>query len=282
MGVVVALGVGLERRAAVARRVADHLLVAGPQHPRGLERLVVEPRRHELRKTPAEALQIERERGPSCRSAGNEALVELDLRRLEIGDGERAGLDLHERVRLLRAGADDAARPAVLEAARQHPDPMRQQRRGERIAGVAAEALPIERKGERAAPIDARRGEVYAVAAHGAPFLRVIGLAPFGERPSALNGVGRSVAPHDEELPAAGGVLPHLPMPPLGVLAHEEIVAPCLVANRLGLLGPRDKGFSAVGELLLLALLAAVRAIENEHRKALLVSERRPRRHARR
>jgi hypothetical protein len=56
MGVVVALGIGLERRAAVARRVANHLLVAGPQHPGGLERLVVEPRRHELRKTPAEAL----------------------------------------------------------------------------------------------------------------------------------------------------------------------------------------------------------------------------------
>jgi len=45
-------------------------------------------------------------------------------------------------------------------------------------------------------------------------------------------------------------------MPPLGVLAHEEIVAPCLIANRLGLLGPRDKGFSTVGELLLFALLA--------------------------
>ncbi len=65
-------------------------------------------------------------------------------RRAHVDGGASAAGDVDDRVRLLDAGAPDAARTVVFEAAPDDPDAVRQQRRGD---GVALEAA--DRRGRR-------------------------------------------------------------------------------------------------------------------------------------
>jgi hypothetical protein len=55
-----------------------------------------------------------------------------------------AAAQLHERVRLLGARAEDATRTVILKGAADEAHAVRQQRRGERVAAIAAIALAVE------------------------------------------------------------------------------------------------------------------------------------------
>ena len=150
--VVVALGVGQRGRAAEAGEAADHRLVAQPPACRPLEGLAVEARRHEARGHAADdRLPVPRQRGPARGARGHQALVQLGLRGLDVGCAVGAGLELHQGVGLLGAEADDAARAAVLETARDAAHTVGQQRRSQRIAGMAlvVPAVEAERDGAR-------------------------------------------------------------------------------------------------------------------------------------
>ncbi|KDB51290.1 hypothetical protein X805_31030 [Sphaerotilus natans subsp. natans DSM 6575] len=164
--VVIVIRVGLGGRAAEAGELADHRLVGRPEAARPLEGLAVEARRHEARGAADDRLQVEVQRGPARGRARLQALVQLGLRGLDVGHGVRAFLHLHQRVGLLGAGADQAARAPVLEAARQAHLARRQQRRGQRVAGKSRQGLAVELEADRPAAVDAGAGNVDAAGGH--------------------------------------------------------------------------------------------------------------------
>ena len=154
----VAVRVGQRRRPAHPCRVADELLVhALPPRPRPHERLVVEPGREQRSERAAHRPEVERDRGPAVLAACGEALVELDHRGADIGLRPGAFLELHQRRGLLRAGGEDPARAMELEAARNEPHPIGEQRRGERVAAPALVGPAVEGERERTRAIDAPR-----------------------------------------------------------------------------------------------------------------------------
>ena len=164
--VVVVLRIGLDRCAAEAGELADHRLVGRPEAAWPLEGLAVEARRHEARGAADDRLQVEVQRGPARGRTRLQALVQLGLRGLDVGHGVGAFLHLHQRVGLFRAGADQAARATVLEAARQAQLARGQQRRGQRVAGKARQRLAVELEADRPAAVDAGAGNVDAAGGH--------------------------------------------------------------------------------------------------------------------
>ncbi len=79
--------------------------------------------------------------------SANEAVVQLDLGRARVGLAARAAAQFDQRVRLLGAGGEDAARPVVLERAADEADAVGDERRGERVARAAVHGDAVE--GER-------------------------------------------------------------------------------------------------------------------------------------
>ena len=107
-----------------------------------------------------ERADIEAEAGPAVLAVGLEALVELDLRGAQVrGVARGIAPHRHQRVRLLGAGGQDAARPVVLERAPDEVHAVGEQRRGERVAGQAAcSARPSKRKCSTRRAVDAAAG----------------------------------------------------------------------------------------------------------------------------
>ena len=165
--VVVVVGVGQSGGRAEACELADHCLIRRPPGPWPLERLAVEACRHEARGGAEQRLQIEVERRPTRGGVRDEAVEQLRLRGLHVGHGASAFAHLDQRVRLLGAGADDAARTAVLEAACDPLDAVREQRRGERIARVGTVFAAVEVEAQAARRIDPRTRHRDTQAAHG-------------------------------------------------------------------------------------------------------------------
>ena len=153
--VLVAIGIGRGRRAAQAGGAADQPLVhAPPPALRPHEGLVVEARREQRAKDAIQRPQVEADGWPAVLARGGQAFVQLDLGRARVRLGARAAAQLHERVGLLGAGAEDATRAVILEAAPDQMDAVREQRRSERVAGVTFVAGAIEGEMERPPPID--------------------------------------------------------------------------------------------------------------------------------
>ena len=136
----------MARRVIQARRAAH-------------EGLVVEPGRQE---------RGERGRRPPSRSrrsdgqrfwlVGLEPVEQLDWVARMFGSVRRTAAQRDERVRLLDAGREDAARPVVLEAAADEAHAVGEQRRGERVARHGRPASAVE--GERRAAACGRRGRL--------------------------------------------------------------------------------------------------------------------------
>ncbi len=78
--------------------------------------------------------------------------------RLQGGTHQRHGqaIDLHpqERVRLLEARGENAARTVIFETSRDDTDAVGQQRRGKRIADVTDQRAAIERERQRARTVE--------------------------------------------------------------------------------------------------------------------------------
>ncbi len=153
--VLIAVGIGLDWRLAQACRPPDRALVdALPPGRRPHEGLVVEAGREQRAQKVADRADVELDRGPAVLAAGDEALVELDLGRPDIGLGARALAELDQRVRLLGAGRDDAARAMVFEAPADQVDAVREQRGRQRVAGEALVADAVEGEAQRARAVD--------------------------------------------------------------------------------------------------------------------------------
>src|SRR5215510_10591417 len=93
--------------------------------------------------------------------------------------------------------------------------------------------------------------------------------------------MGYGMAGGIEPAAAAASMVPALEMPALGVLAHEQVVAPLRVGELVGLRRPRDMRLAAIGELALVPL-AAIGAGDQQHRASPSISAPPRRRRARR
>ena len=152
---VVSVDVGRIRGDTQAARLSQLVFVEGPERPRPHECLVVEAGRQEARDEAVDGAQVEVDGGPAVDARRLQSVVQLDLRGDVVGQRVCAGPELHERVRLLDAAADDTARPVVLEAPADEADAVRQQRGGERVALESGVALAVECEIERPAAVDA-------------------------------------------------------------------------------------------------------------------------------
>ncbi len=181
-------------------------------------------------------------------------VVERHLGRARVRHGGGAGFELHDRVGLLDAARDDAARTVVFPAPRDDMDAVGEQRGGERVAHVPLVALAVEREMEPRAAVDATSGGQAATLRHSMPpdVLR----RRFTHLVHRRDLVRDGIAPHVEPSPAAVRMHPLLEVRAARVLAHEEVIAPLLVGQRVGVDRPHDVRFAAVGELGLLARAA--------------------------
>ena len=157
MGValVVAIGIGLQRRFAQARGAPDQALVdPGPERGRPFEGLVVEAGREDRAEQAVQRHQVEGERGPAVLAPGDQPVLELGHGRPAVGLGPRAFTETDQRVRLLGAGRKNAARAMVLEAPADQADAVREQRRGQAVARMALEAPAVEAEAKAPAAVD--------------------------------------------------------------------------------------------------------------------------------
>ena len=152
---------GLRRFAETGGVANDRLVnpVPGPVRPepaRAHEGLVVEAGREQRREQVVDGADIERERRPAVLADRRQTLKEFHLRSAQVWRvAPAAAVHGDERVRLLGAGRQDAARPMIFVRAADKMHAVGEQRRGERIAGTAPIALAIERETERLGAIDA-------------------------------------------------------------------------------------------------------------------------------
>ena len=153
-----------------------------------------------------------------------------------LGSARATLTEPHQRARLLGAGAEDAARPMVLEAPPDQPDAVGKQGGRQTVAGMALAGAAVEAKAQRPAAIDqpalARRNGCARAAASAGPRRPAsskaapvghgsVGRGALGER-AAQDLVAQRVARDDEPLPAAGGVLPVLAMRPARIGALDR------------------------------------------------------------
>ena len=170
MAVLVSVGIRRARGPTQPGRAADQTLVDRlPKGGRPHEGLVIEAGRQNRRQQRVERHDIKTQAGPAILARGDQAVVELDLGGERVRLQTRASAELDQGVGLVGAGGDDAARPVVLEAATQQAHAVREQRRGERVAGMALQGAAVEAKGQRLRAVDqAALPQAHGLSAHSA------------------------------------------------------------------------------------------------------------------
>ncbi len=149
------VGIGRLGGAAEPRGAADHRLVellpegSGPH-----ESLVVEAGGEDRPEQLIHGENVELERGPAILARGVEPVVKLDGGGAGVGLAPRARAKLDQSIRLFRACGEDAARAVVFERAADETNAVGKQRRGERVAGMAAELSAVEIKAQGPRPVD--------------------------------------------------------------------------------------------------------------------------------
>ena len=127
--------------------VPQHLLVLRPQEPRADHRPVVEADRRER---PTDLVrdreQVAVQRAPDVLRLDDRAVAD----RLDADAHVRYAVDGHQAVRAVSRAAEEAARPVVLERAREDPLPAGVQRGAEGVAGMPAVRQPVEGEDRRA------------------------------------------------------------------------------------------------------------------------------------
>ena len=149
---------------AQAREPAHCPLVPVPARPH--HRLVVERGREQRLEKAEHSEEIETHRGPGVLAAGTQPRIERLQRGAHVGFGPRPFLQLHECVGLFLARRHQAARTVQLEAAPQNTHTVREQRRGERIARIAAIGLAVEEKTDGRGGVDTRAWQTVSGFAH--------------------------------------------------------------------------------------------------------------------
>src|SRR5262249_10734903 len=118
------------------------------------EGLIIEARREQWRCAADQRSGVMFEPRPGMLARRAQTVVKDDVRCAAIWLGEAAGLQLHERRGLLRSRRKNPARPVVFEAARDKPHAICEQRRSQRIAGMAFAFLAVEGEAQHAPAVD--------------------------------------------------------------------------------------------------------------------------------
>ena len=159
VGLLVVIGVGDARAAAEPGGAADGRLVELlPERGRPHEGLVVEAGAEDRREQLVHREQIEFQRRKAVLARGVEPVIELDGGGAGVRLAPRARAELDQRAGLLRAGREDAARAMIFERAADQAHAVGEQRRSERVAGMAGHLLAVEGEGERARAVDQAAG----------------------------------------------------------------------------------------------------------------------------
>ena len=164
----VTIRIGQRRRAAHAGGGADHRLVdAAPRPARPFERLVVESRGQQRRQKIVDGAEIEAERRVMVLALGAQPVIQFELRAAQVRRPPRIVADHRDqRRRLVRAGCQHPARAMIFVRAPDQMHAVRQQGRGERVAGEPLIGPAVETESQRARAIDAPAGRG-AERAHG-------------------------------------------------------------------------------------------------------------------
>ena len=165
---LVVIGIGLARGGAETRHPPDRRLEPPPARP--LEGLVVEARWQEWRECSGERADVEADARPAIHARGAESLSQRKERRAHVRGAASARSHIDDRVRLLHATAEGAARTVELEAAPDESHAVCEQCGGERIAAEATEGAPIEGEAEGPRPVDPRASGCLEAMTHGASF----------------------------------------------------------------------------------------------------------------
>ena len=156
----------LLRRGTETTGLADKTLVPHPGLGRPHKGLVIEPGREQRRKPAVDGKQMFTRAGPGVDACRLQALVQLHLGHLGVGNGPGTTFQLHQRRGFFDAGTHDGARAVVFPGARQHGLASRQHGRGQRVSGKAAVAAAVELEAQRARAVKAAAGRRYANTAH--------------------------------------------------------------------------------------------------------------------
>ena len=159
--VIAVLGQPVDR--AEAGQLPDHRLPELPGALRLVEGAVIEADRQEAAERAQQAAAVIAETARIVLSHHLQARRD----RCQIGQHVGRVRQLHQGVGVLAGHAERAARAVVLERAGQHPLVVRQQRRGDRVAGKALVASALEAELDRPVVIDPGAGAVGEAGAHG-------------------------------------------------------------------------------------------------------------------
>src|SRR5258705_8032897 len=116
--------------------------------------LVVEASRKQPPKGTDQRAEIGFEPWPGMLARRAQPVVKSDVGGAAIGFGIGTTFELNQRRGFLRPGRKDAARAVVFEAARDEAHAIRQQRRSQRVAGMAVIFLPVEGEAQNLATVD--------------------------------------------------------------------------------------------------------------------------------
>ncbi len=138
------------------RGANDGLVPAMPRESRPHEGLVVEAGSQQRRQQAVDGVEVEAEARPAVLALGNQALVDLHLRRLQVRRAARGIADhRYQRIRFLGPCRQQSAWTVILERAAEQPHPVREQGGGERVAGEPLVAAAVEGKRHGPLPVDA-------------------------------------------------------------------------------------------------------------------------------
>jgi hypothetical protein len=184
MAMCVAVRVRVLRRDAEAGGGADDRLIDPvPEGARPHEGLVVEARDEDRREQVVHRPDIDVQRRPAVLRADDEPVHALHHRGAIVRvDAARAAIHREERVRLVRSGGQQAAGAVILERAAHQVDAVGDERRRDRVAGIALVGLAVEGERQRAGAVDATAAgqAIGLTGAHRAPSSRTGRGAPAG------------------------------------------------------------------------------------------------------
>ena len=151
----------------------DGFVQAAPRLGRPHEGLVVKPRRNEAADQAVHGADVERQVRPTILALGDEAVIQLYLGGAQIGRIARGvASDGDQSVRLVRSGAQNAARAMVFERSAGQPDAVGDQGRGEGIARAADVSATVEGEADRLVAVDHTAGRCAKGRGHGVIFGR--------------------------------------------------------------------------------------------------------------
>ena len=175
----------------------------------------------------------------------DQAVVKLGRGGARVRLAPRAGAQFDQRVRLLGARRENAARAMILERAPDQSHAVRHQGGRKRVAGKALERASVEAERQRPRAIDQ--------AAAGKPMRALIGVPPASANFTSLISWVRVLRVTTSHLLAAAAVIPELAMNAGRIVAQIDVVIERRGGVRRSRIGALHRRVTQIGELVIAA-----------------------------